>query len=116
MRIVNNVLKEAMRSSNRIFRRIEMEIFLDDALNTALVDCDLEREASRHVDIRDKISALDALFSVVAVAVSLRALRHWVPERNLLHMTTLADDFCSYAETLENFQCTRLQPVCLTSL
>jgi hypothetical protein len=101
VRIINNVVEEAMRSPNRIFWRIQMKVFLEDPFDATLVNRNLEREASRHVYIRHELGAFDA--SLGAVRGSLQTLTHWVPECNFFHVTAFLYNFCPYAEALKDF-------------
>jgi hypothetical protein len=64
-----------------------MKVLLKYPFDATLVDSHLEREASRHVYIRHELGPLNASLDVAAI--SLWTLSHRVPERNLLHMTTL---------------------------
>jgi hypothetical protein len=69
VRIIDCVLEEAVRPSNRIVWRVKVEILLKDSLYTALVNCDLEGKASWYVHVGDEASALDAVRSMDAIAI-----------------------------------------------
>jgi hypothetical protein len=93
-----------MRPSDYIFIRVKAQVFLEDSLNTTLVNCDFKWEAGRYINVWCEARTFNALLNLFAVTVCGRSELRWVPKRNLFHMAAFPDNLFGYSKALEHLE------------